>query len=48
VLECSIAGRSKLVATFSRQDLNRAVAEVRDDLWHQIDRLITKESAHKR
>ena len=48
VLECWITGKPKLVATSSEQDLARAVAEVRDDLWRQIDRLITRESLRKR
>lgn len=48
VLECRIPGRPKLVATSSEADLHRAVAEVRDDLWDQIDRLVTKESPRRR
>lgn len=47
VLECSIAGHPKLVATSTEQDMDRAAAEVRDELWHQIDRLVTKRSVQK-
>ena len=47
VLECSIAGRPKLVATSTEQDLDKAAVEVRDELWQQIDRLVTKQSVQK-
>ncbi|WP_409332144.1 hypothetical protein [Trujillonella humicola] len=46
-LECWITGLPKLVATSSEQDRNRALAEVRDDLWRQIDRQATKGSIRK-
>jgi ribosome-associated translation inhibitor RaiA len=48
VLECWVPGKPKLVATSTREDLDRAVAEVRDDMWHQLDRLHTKEAVRKR
>jgi hypothetical protein len=47
VLECSIAGHPKLVATSSEQDVDRAVAEVRDELWQQVDRLAGKHAVRK-
>ncbi len=48
VLECIIAGQpKKLVATSTQQDLDRAVAEVRDELWQQVDRIVTKQSVQK-
>jgi ribosome-associated translation inhibitor RaiA len=47
VLECSIAGHPKLVATSTEQDVDRAAAEVRDELWQQIERLVTKRSVQK-
>jgi ribosome-associated translation inhibitor RaiA len=47
VLECVIAGRPKLVATSTQQDLDRAVVEVRDELWQQLDRVVTKQSVQK-
>jgi ribosome-associated translation inhibitor RaiA len=47
VLECSIAGEPTLVATSSEQDLDKAAAEVRDELWHQVDRVVTKRSVQK-
>lgn len=48
VLECRLPGRPKLVAISSAPDLNRAVAEVRDDLWDQIDKYVTKDSPRRR
>ena len=48
-LESWIGGLPKMVATSTEQDLDRALVEVRDDLWRQIDRFVTKkESARKR
>jgi hypothetical protein len=47
VLECSIAGHPKLVATSTEEDVDRAAYEVRDELWQQIDRLVTKHSVQK-
>jgi hypothetical protein len=47
VLECSVAGRPKLVATSTEQDIDRAAVEVRDELWQQLDKVITKLSVQK-
>jgi ribosome-associated translation inhibitor RaiA len=48
-LECWLPGPGKLVATSNETDRDRAVIEVRDDLWRQIDRFVTKkEDARKR
>jgi hypothetical protein len=47
VLECTIAGHPKLVATSTEQDIDRAAAQVRDELWHQIDRIATKQAVRK-
>lgn len=48
-LECWISGENKIVATSTEQDLMKGVVEVRDDLWRQIDKAVTKrESARKR
>ncbi len=49
VLECWITGVPRMVATSTDQDLFKAVVEVRDDLWRQIDRFVTKkETARKK
>jgi hypothetical protein len=48
VLECWISGMPKLVATSTEVDIDRAVAEVRNDLWRQIDRMATKAAPRKR
>lgn len=48
VLECWISGVPKLVATSTEQDLNRAVTEVRDDLFKQIDKFVTKRESSRR
>jgi ribosome-associated translation inhibitor RaiA len=43
VLECWLHGApSKLVATSTEVDLDRAVMEVRDDLRRQINRMVDK------
>lgn len=47
VLECSVAGRPTLVATSTEQDIDQAAAEVRDELWRQLDKVITKHSVQK-
>lgn len=48
-LECWIAGENKLVATSTEEDLMKGVVDVRDELWRQIDKVVTKrESARKR
>ncbi len=48
-LECWISGEKKLVSTSNEEDLMKGVVEVRDDLWRQIDKMVTKrESARER
>jgi ribosome-associated translation inhibitor RaiA len=48
-LEAWISGLPKLVATSTQRDLDRALVEVRDDLWRQLDRHVTrKQAARKR
>ncbi len=48
-LECWISGAPRMVATSNDADLFRAVVEVRDDLWRQIDRYVTRrETARNR
>lgn len=47
VLECSIAGRPKLVATSTQEDIEKAAVEVRDELWQQLDKVITKHAVQK-
>lgn len=44
VLEARIAGQQRLVATSTRTDLWSGVAEVRDDLFRQIDRAVNRKS----
>jgi ribosome-associated translation inhibitor RaiA len=48
VLECWIAREDRLVATSREEDLWRGVVEVRDDLWRQIDRVVTKRETARR
>jgi ribosome-associated translation inhibitor RaiA len=49
VLESWVADLPKMVATSSEPDLNKAVIEVRDDLWRKINRFLEKrEGARKR
>jgi ribosome-associated translation inhibitor RaiA len=48
VLECWIARENRLVATSREEDLWKAVVEVRDDLWRQIDRAVTKRETARR
>jgi ribosome-associated translation inhibitor RaiA len=48
-LECWIAGVPKIVGTSRNEDLDKAVVEVRDDVWRQVDRFVTRqESARAR
>ncbi len=47
-LECWIAGEDRFVATSQEQDLQKGVIEVRDDLWRQIDKAVTKREAARR
>ncbi len=48
VLECWLPKVPKLVATSRERDLDKAVVEVRDDLWRQIDRFVTKKESERR
>jgi hypothetical protein len=49
VLESWIADLPKMVATSTEADLDKAVVEVRDDLWRQINTFLEKrEGARKR
>jgi len=49
VLEVWIAGEDRVVGTSREEDLMKGVVEVRDDVWRQIDKMVTKrESARNR
>jgi ribosome-associated translation inhibitor RaiA len=48
VLECWIAREDRLVATSREEDLWKGVVEVRDDLWRQIDKMVTKRETARR
>jgi ribosome-associated translation inhibitor RaiA len=49
VLECWISGVPRMVATSLEQDVDKAVVEVRDDLYRQLNRYLTRrEDARKR
>jgi hypothetical protein len=47
VLECWISGAPRVVGTSKEQDLDKAVVEVRDDVWRQVDRYITRQEASR-
>ena len=48
VLECWITGVPHMVATSDAADLDHAVVEVRDELFRQLDRYVTRrEDARK-
>ena len=48
VLECWIAGVPRMVATSTESDLDRAVVEVRDDLFRQLNRYVTRREDSRR
>ncbi len=48
VLECWISGMNRMVATSTQRDLFQAVVEVRDDLWRQVDREVTRQETARR
>lgn len=48
VLECWIAGVPRMVATSNETDIDRAVIEVRDDLFHQLNRFVTRREDSRR
>lgn len=47
-LECWIARVPRMVATSTRQDLEAAVLECRDDLYTQVNRHVEKREAARR
>lgn len=47
-LECWITGVPKIVGTSRNLNLDQAVIEVRDDVWRQIDRHVTKQEGQRR
>ena len=47
-LECWISKVPRMVATSTRNDLEAAVLECRDDLYRQVDRFVTKKEAERR
>jgi ribosome-associated translation inhibitor RaiA len=48
VLECWIAGVPRMVATSTERDLDKAVVEVRDDLFRQLNRYVTRREDSRR
>lgn len=46
--ECRISNLPTMVATSTERRLDDAVAEVRDDLFRQIDKFVTKQEASRR
>ena len=48
VLECWIAKKDRFVATSRELDIRKALVEVRDDLWRQIDKAVNRRIAQKR
>jgi hypothetical protein len=48
VLECWITGQPRFVATSIERSLEAGVAEVRDDLFRQIDRHVTRKESNRR
>jgi ribosome-associated translation inhibitor RaiA len=48
VLECWITGQPRFVATSTEANLDKAVAEVRDDLFRQIDKAVTRKETSRR
>jgi ribosome-associated translation inhibitor RaiA len=48
VLECWIAGVPRMVSTSTESDIDKAIVEVRDDLFRQLNRYVTRrEDARK-
>jgi ribosome-associated translation inhibitor RaiA len=47
-VECWISKLPKLVATSSKQDIEAAVIECRNDLHKQIDKFVTKKETQRR
>ena len=47
-LECWVPGLPKIVGTSKDPELDKAVVEVRDDVWRQIDRQVNKRQTLRR
>ena len=47
-LECWITGVPKIVGTSRQLDLDQAVIEVRDDVWRQVDKFVTKQESQRK
>jgi len=47
VLECWISGAPRFVGTSKEEDIDKAVVEVRDDVWRQVDRHVTRQEASR-
>jgi ribosome-associated translation inhibitor RaiA len=47
-VECWISKLPKFVATSTKQEIESAVIECRDDLHRQVDKFITKKEAERR
>ena len=47
-LECWVPGLPKIVGTSNDPELDKAVVEVRDDVWRQIDRQVNKRQTLRR
>lgn len=48
VLECWITGVPRMVATSRETDLWKGVVEVRDDMWRQVDRHVTRQETTRK
>jgi ribosome-associated translation inhibitor RaiA len=48
VLECWITGVPRMVATSTEADIDRAIVEVRDDLFRQLNRYVTRKEDARR
>jgi hypothetical protein len=48
VLECWITGQPRFVATSTERSIEAGVAEVRDDLFRQVDRHVTRKETNRR
>jgi hypothetical protein len=48
VLECWITGQPRFVATSTGTSVEAGVAEVRDDLFRQIDKHVTRKETNRR
>jgi hypothetical protein len=48
VLECWITGQPRFVATSNEPSIEAGVAEVRDDIFRQIDKHVTRKETNRR